>query len=50
VGYLVANQTGQFAHCTNFVLNSSNSDFIPGIDTIEFVVTNNSNGAPTSPA
>jgi hypothetical protein len=42
----IANQTGQFAHFTNFVLNSSNTDFIPGINTIEFVVTNNSNGSP----
>jgi PEP-CTERM motif len=42
----IANQTGQFEHFTSFNLNSSNTDFISGINTIEFVVVNTSNGDP----
>ena len=42
----IANQTGQFEKFTSFNLNSLNTDFISGINTIDFVVFNNTNGSP----
>jgi hypothetical protein len=44
----IADTTGQFEHYFNFALTSSNTDFVSGVNTIEFVVMNNSNGSPNS--
>ena len=37
---------GAFKNFYSFTLNSSNTDFVSGINTIEFVVYNNTTGSP----
>ena len=47
-GAIANNTTGAFKNFVPFVLNSSNSDFVAGINTIQFVVYNNTSGSPNT--
>jgi hypothetical protein len=43
---IIPNSTGEFKTFTSFTLNSSNANFLSGINTIQFDVFNNANGSP----
>jgi hypothetical protein len=45
-GFLPTTATGKFGVFTPFVLDSSNTDFVQGLNTIEFVAYNNTAGSP----
>jgi hypothetical protein len=47
-GTVTTGTTGAFGHYTQFVLDGSNSDFVEGQNTIEFVVTNSKTGNPNT--
>lgn len=42
----IADVGGQFANFFDFTLNSSNANFVNGVNTLDFYVFNNSNGSP----
>lgn len=47
-GSIPLGTTGAFNHFTSFTLNSANADFVGGINTIQFVVNNNTKGTPNT--
>jgi hypothetical protein len=42
----IPNAAGEFKSFTSFTLNSANAGFLPGLNTIQFDVFNNSSGSP----
>lgn len=43
---IIPNSSGEFRSFTSFVLNASNTDFVSGVNTIQFDVFNNTAGSP----
>jgi hypothetical protein len=47
-GSIPLGTTGAFNHFTSFTLNAANADLIAGINTIQFIVNNNTKGTPNT--